>query len=55
MFGRSAGKRQHRYVYYRLKKRGNEERRQAFIETVGAELEAMGLTAPDPMIGRSFI
>ena len=55
MFGRSVGKRQHRYIYYRLKKRGNEERRQAFVETVGAELEPMGLTAPDPTVGRSFL
>lgn len=55
MFGRSTGKRQHRHIYYRLKKRTNEERRQAYIEVVGAELEAMGITVPDPTTGRHFL
>lgn len=55
MFGKSTTQRQHRYVYFRLKKRLNQERRDAYIETVGAELEAMGLRVPDPLVGRKFL
>lgn len=55
MFGRSDTERQHRFIYYRLKKRTNEERRQAYIPVVGAELEALGLTVPDPLVGRKIL
>ncbi len=55
MFGRSDGKRQHRFIYYRLKKRTNEGRREAYIETVSAELEAMNIKVPDPLVGRKFL
>lgn len=55
MFGRSDGDRQHRFIYYRLKKRTNEERRQAYIEVVSSELERLGLQVPDPMVGRKFV
>lgn len=54
MFGKSNTARQHRFVYYRLKKRTNEERRQSFISIVGPELESLGLTVPDEMAGRKI-
>ncbi|MEW6475697.1 MAG: Phenylacetic acid catabolic protein [Actinomycetota bacterium] len=54
MFGMSNTPRQHRYIYYRLKKRTNEERRQAYISVVGPELEKLGLVVPDPMVGRQI-
>lgn len=54
MFGNSNTARQHRFIYFRLKKRTNEERRQAYIATVGPELEALGLVVPDPMAGRKI-
>jgi len=54
MFGRSDSTRQNLYITYRLKKRTNEERRQAYIETVGPELESYGLTVPDGTVGRQF-
>ncbi|MGE0733631.1 MAG: Phenylacetic acid catabolic protein [Alphaproteobacteria bacterium] len=55
MFGRSKTSRQHRYIYYRLKKRTNEERRQAYISTLPGELAELGLTVPDHTIGRKFL
>ncbi len=55
MFGRSDSTRQHRYIAYRLKKRTNEERRQAYIEVVGPELEDLGLAVPDPLVGRKYL
>ena len=55
MFGRSDTERQHRFIYYRLKKRTNEERRQAYISIVGPELEGFGLTVPDEFAGRKFL
>jgi len=55
MLGRSDTERQHRFIYFRLKKRTNEERRQAYIPVVGQELEEMGLTVPDPLAGRKIL
>jgi ring-1,2-phenylacetyl-CoA epoxidase subunit PaaA len=55
MFGRSDSVRQDRYIAYRLKTRTNEDRRQAYIATVGPELEALGLTVPDNAKGRKFL
>lgn len=55
MFGKSDGDRQHLYIKYRLKKRLNDERRQEYIKVVGAELAELGLTTPEPTIGRKFL
>jgi 1,2-phenylacetyl-CoA epoxidase catalytic subunit len=55
MFGRSETPRQHRFIYFRLKTRTNEERRQAYIEVVGPEMEKLGLTVPDVLKGRLFL
>jgi ring-1,2-phenylacetyl-CoA epoxidase subunit PaaA len=55
MFGRSGSERQHRFIYYRLKERTNEERRQAYIQVVGDELRELGLEVPDPLKGRKFL
>jgi ring-1,2-phenylacetyl-CoA epoxidase subunit PaaA len=55
MFGRSESNRQHAYIEYRLKKRSNEARRVAYIEAVQPELESLGLTVPDPLIGRQYL
>jgi ring-1,2-phenylacetyl-CoA epoxidase subunit PaaA len=55
MFGRSDTVRQRVYIEYRLKKRTNEERRQAYIQAVVPELEAYGLVVPDHMNGRKYL
>jgi 1,2-phenylacetyl-CoA epoxidase catalytic subunit len=55
MFGRSDTGRQHRYIYYRLKKRTNAERRQEYIRVVAPELGQLGLTVPDEMAGRKIL
>jgi len=55
MFGRSHSTRQHLYIEYRLKKRTNEQRRQAYIETVAPELEEYGLIVPDHERDRQFL
>lgn len=55
MFGRSDTPRQHRFIYYRLKKRTNEERRLAYIPIITAELGSLGLTAPDSLVGRVIL
>jgi ring-1,2-phenylacetyl-CoA epoxidase subunit PaaA len=55
MFGRSESTRQHRFIEYRLKTRTNEQRRQAYIDTVGPELQDYGLTVPDPLVGRKYL
>jgi ring-1,2-phenylacetyl-CoA epoxidase subunit PaaA len=55
MFGRSDSARQHAYIEYRLKTRTNEERRQAYIETLTSELGELGLTVPDATLGRKFL
>jgi ring-1,2-phenylacetyl-CoA epoxidase subunit PaaA len=55
MFGRSDSSRQHLYIEYRLKKRTNEERRQAYLAAVAPELEGYGLTVPDGTVGRQFV
>jgi 1,2-phenylacetyl-CoA epoxidase catalytic subunit len=55
MFGRSDTGRQHRYIYYRLKKRTNAERRQEYIRVVAPELGELGLTVPDEMAGRKIL
>lgn len=55
MFGRSESQRQHRFIDYRLKKRTNEERRQAYIEALVPELAELGLTVPDHFANRQFV
>jgi len=55
MFGRSDSRRQDLYITYRLKKRTNEERRRAYIETVVPELASYGLGVPDSTLGRRFL
>jgi len=55
MLGRSDSKRQLRYIFYRLKKRTNEERRRAYIAEVTEEMAELGLTTPDSTIGRKFL
>jgi ring-1,2-phenylacetyl-CoA epoxidase subunit PaaA len=55
MFGRSESQRQYTFMEYRLKTRTNAQRREAYIEIVGPELESYGLTVPDSLIGRKYL
>src|SRR4029453_11140252 len=54
MFGRSGSKKSERYRHWGLKRRSNEQARQDYINEVGPILTRMGLTVPDPNIGRRY-
>ena len=55
MFGRSDSKRQYDYIRWGLRKRTNEEMRQAFLKEADAVLRSVGLVAPDPLANRRFL
>jgi len=55
MFGRRDSKRDERYRELGLKRRSNEEARQAFIAEVTPLLEGLGFTLPDPTTGRRYL
>ncbi len=55
MFGRSDSQRQYSYIRWGLRRRTNEEMRQAFRQEVDAVLGAVGLTPPDPLENRRFV
>ena len=55
MFGNSASKRSLRYIELGLKKRANEEARQAFIKEVVPLIESLGLQRPDEKANRKFL
>lgn len=52
MFGRAESPRNERYRKWGLKRRTNEELRQAYRENLDADLISLGLTPPDPAAGR---
>lgn len=52
MFGRAESPRNERYRKWGLKRRTNEELRQAYRENLDADLVSLGLTPPDPAAGR---
>jgi ring-1,2-phenylacetyl-CoA epoxidase subunit PaaA len=55
MFGRSDSTRQYDYIRWGLRRRTNEEMRQAFRDEVDAVLRKVGLTPPDPLANRRFV
>jgi ring-1,2-phenylacetyl-CoA epoxidase subunit PaaA len=55
MFGRSDSTRDHRYVYWGLKRRSNAQAREEFIQEVNPLIEKIGLKIPDPLKGRHYL
>lgn len=55
MFGRSDSERQYDYIRWGLRRRTNEEMREAFREEVDNVLRAVGLTPPDPCANRRYL
>ena len=55
MSGRSASRREPLYKKWRLKRLGNEELRQAYINEVRPLLEGLGLEVPDERSNRRFL
>lgn len=55
MFGRTGSKRADRFIEWGLKRRLNEEARDAYIVEVGNALRGMGLAVPDENYGRHFL
>jgi ring-1,2-phenylacetyl-CoA epoxidase subunit PaaA len=54
MFGRSESRRQYQYLRWGLRRRTNEEMRQAFRQEVDAVLKSVGLLPPDPLAQRRY-
>ncbi len=55
MFGSSTSRRSERYRHWGIKRRTNAEAREAYIREVTPLIQAMGLTVPDPTVGRQFM
>ena len=55
MFGRSDSTRQYEYIRWGLRRRTNEEMRQAFREEVDTVLRRVGLEPPDPLANRRYL
>jgi ring-1,2-phenylacetyl-CoA epoxidase subunit PaaA len=55
MFGRSDSERSNRFCHWGLKRRSNSQARWEFIKEVGPIIQDMGLTVPDPIVGRKFL
>ncbi|MEA2639839.1 MAG: ring,2-phenylacetyl-CoA epoxidase subunit PaaA [Chloroflexota bacterium] len=55
MFGRSESARSERFRYWGLKRRTNDEQRQQYIAEVNPLIAKMGLTVPDPLVGRRYL
>ncbi len=55
MFGKSKSSRNDRYLYWRIKRRHNEEARQEYIKEVDPLIEQLDLPVPDPYKGRLFL
>jgi ring-1,2-phenylacetyl-CoA epoxidase subunit PaaA len=55
MFGRSDSQRQYDYIRWGLRRRTNEEMREAFREEIDAVLRAVGLEPPDPLANRRYL
>ena len=54
MFGRADSKRQYDYIRWGLRRRTNEEMREAFQREVDAVLHSVGLEPPDPLANRRY-
>jgi ring-1,2-phenylacetyl-CoA epoxidase subunit PaaA len=55
MFGNSTSRRSERYRHWGLKRRTNTQARAEYISEVNPLIQAMGLTVPDPSVGREFV
>lgn len=55
MFGRSDSQRQYDYIRWGLRRRTNEEMRQAFEQDVDVVLRKVGLEPPDALANRRFL
>jgi ring-1,2-phenylacetyl-CoA epoxidase subunit PaaA len=55
MFGQSESARSERFIEWGLKRRTNEQARQEYIAEVNPIIESMGLTVPDPLVGRQYL
>jgi ring-1,2-phenylacetyl-CoA epoxidase subunit PaaA len=55
MFGSNRSRRSERYRHWGLKRRTNGQAREEYIREVNPLIEAMGLTVPDPNVGREFV
>ena len=53
--GYSNSDRSRRFIEWRLKKRTNEERRQAYVQEVSPIIESIGLRVPDPLKNRKVL
>lgn len=55
MFGSSNSPRSERYRAWGIKRRTNSQARQEYMREVDPLIKAMGLTVPDPNVGREFV
>ncbi len=55
MFGKSKSSRNDRYLYWRIKRRHNDEARQEYIREVDPLIKDLGLQVPDKLNGRKFL
>jgi ring-1,2-phenylacetyl-CoA epoxidase subunit PaaA len=55
MFGKSDSWRDDRYLEWGLKRRTNSEARKQYIAEVDPLITKLGLTVPDPQVGRKFV
>jgi len=55
MFGNTNSRRSERYRQWGLKRRTNAVAREQYIREVNPLIEAMGLSVPDPTVGRDFV
>jgi 1,2-phenylacetyl-CoA epoxidase catalytic subunit len=55
MFGRSDSQRQYDYIRWGLRRRTNEEMREAFRQEVDNVLVSVGLQPPDPLANRRYL
>ena len=55
MFGRADSPRQYDYIRWGLRRRTNEEMREAFRQEIDPVLRAVGLRPPDPLANRRYV
>src|SRR5437660_1853166 len=55
MFGNTGSRRSERYRHWGLKRRTNAQAREEYMREVDPLIRAMGLTVPDPTVGREFV
>jgi ring-1,2-phenylacetyl-CoA epoxidase subunit PaaA len=55
MFGNTNSRRSERYRHWGLKRRTNAQARAEYMREVDPLIRAMGLTVPDPNVGREFV